>query len=62
LLRDVSEVMTREKINVTAVSTLSRGLQAGMRFTVQIADLDQLARILTLIREVPGVAWARRRN
>jgi GTP pyrophosphokinase len=33
-----------------------------MRFTVQIADLDQLARILTLIREVPGVAWARRRN
>jgi GTP pyrophosphokinase len=60
LLRDVSEVMTREKINVTAVSTLSRGLQAGMRFTVQIADLDQLARILALIREVPGVAWARR--
>jgi GTP pyrophosphokinase len=60
LLRDVSEVMTREKINVTAVSTLSRGLQAGMRFTVQIADLDQLARILAQIREVPGVAWARR--
>lgn len=60
LLRDISEVMTREKINVTAVSTLSRGLQAGMRFTVQIADLDQLARILTLVREVSGVAWARR--
>jgi len=62
LLRDVSEVMTREKINVTAVSTLSRGLQAGMRFTVQIADLDQLARILALIREVPGVAGAWRRS
>ena len=60
LLRDVSEVMTREKINVTAVNTLSRGLQAGMRFTVQIADLEQLARILTLVREIPGVAWARR--
>ncbi len=60
LLRDVSEVMTREKINVTAVSTLSRGLQAGMRFTVQITDLDQLTRILALVREVPGVAWVRR--
>lgn len=60
LLRDISDIFTREKINVTAVSTLSRGLQAGMRFTVQIADLDQLARILALIREVPGVAWARR--
>ena len=60
LLRDVSEVMTREKINVTAVSTLSRGLQAGMRFTVQISDLDQLNRILAMVREVPGVAWVRR--
>jgi len=62
LLRDVSDVFTREKINVTAVSTQSRGLQAGMRFTVQIADVGQLNRILTLIREVPGIAWARRRG
>jgi GTP pyrophosphokinase len=62
LLRDVSDVFTREKINVTAVSTLSRGLQAGMRFTVQIADVGQLGRILALIQDVPGVAWARRRN
>lgn len=62
LLRDISEVMTREKINVVAASTLSRGLQAGMRFTVQIANLDQLTRILALIQEIPGVAWARRRN
>ena len=60
LLRDVSDVFTRDKINVTAVSTLSRGLQAGMHFTLQVADLDQLARILALIREVPGVAWVRR--
>lgn len=62
LLRDVSDVFTREKINVTAVSTLSRGLQAGMRFTVQIADLGQMNRILALVQEVPGVAWARRRG
>lgn len=60
LLRDISDIFTREKINVTAVSTLSRGLQAGMRFTVQIADLGQLSRLLALIQEVPGVAWARR--
>jgi GTP pyrophosphokinase len=60
LLHDISDVFTREKINVTAVSTLSRGLQAGMRFTVQIADLGQLSRILALVQEVPGVAWVRR--
>ena len=61
LLRDISDVFTREKISVTAASMLSHGLQAGIRFTVQIADLDQLTRILALVQEVPGVAWARRR-
>ncbi len=60
LLRDISDIFTREKINVTAVSTLSRGLQAGMRFTLQIVDLGQLSHILALVQEVPGVAWARR--
>ncbi len=62
LLRDISDVLTREKINVTAVSTLSHGLQAGMRFTVQISDVDQLNRILALLRDVPGVSWAHRHS
>jgi GTP pyrophosphokinase len=61
LLRDISDVLTREKINVTGASTVSRGLQARMRFTLQLADLDQLGRTLALIREVPGVSSARRR-
>jgi GTP pyrophosphokinase len=61
LLRDITEVLTREKINVTAASTQSRGLQARMRFTVQIAGLDQLIRILGMVREVPGVTAARRK-
>lgn len=61
LLRDISEVLTREKINVTGASTASHGLQARMRFTVQVADLEQLSRTLALIQEVPGVGSARRR-
>ncbi|HEY1459405.1 MAG TPA: bifunctional (p)ppGpp synthetase/guanosine-3',5'-bis(diphosphate) 3'-pyrophosphohydrolase [Casimicrobiaceae bacterium] len=61
LLRDVSEVFSREKINVTAVNTLSRNLQARMSFTLEVADLAQLKRSLALVREVSGVLSAGRR-
>ena len=61
LLRDLSEIFTREKINVTAVNTLTRNLQARMAFTLEVPDLDQLKRALALVREVPGVLSAGRR-
>jgi len=61
LLRDISEVLSRERINVTATSTQSSGLAARMRFTVEIADLEQLRRALGWIREVRGVVSAARR-
>ncbi len=61
LLRDITEALTREKVNVIATNTLSRGLQAAMRFTVQVMGVDQLERILTAVRDIPGVVRARRR-
>ncbi|MEK6593453.1 MAG: bifunctional (p)ppGpp synthetase/guanosine-3',5'-bis(diphosphate) 3'-pyrophosphohydrolase [Pseudomonadota bacterium] len=61
LLRDISEVLSRERINVTATNTASRDLSARMRFTLEIANLDQLQRALQLIREVRGVIRAVRR-
>lgn len=61
LLRDISEVLSRERINVTATRSTSTDLSARMRFTVEILDLDQLQRILGLIREVRGVLGAVRR-
>ena len=61
LLRDISEVLSRERINVTATNTASRDLSARMRFTLEVANLDQLKRVLTLIREVRGVISAARR-
>lgn len=60
LLRDVSEVFSREKINVTAVNTLSRQGAARMSFTVEISDINHLKRTLATIREVSGVVDARR--
>lgn len=62
LLRDISDLLAREKVNATKVNTLSRGNLAMMRFSLEIADLDQLQRLLALIRHVPGVITARRRE
>jgi len=61
LLRDVSEAIAREKVNVTAVNTISKNNQASMRFTVEITKLEHLVRILKMVQEVPGVMSAARR-
>ncbi|WP_028454436.1 RelA/SpoT family protein [Chitinilyticum litopenaei] len=55
LLRDLTDVMARDKINVTAVNTLSRDARASMRFTVEIRDAEQLQRLFAKLREVAGV-------
>ncbi|MGB5206694.1 MAG: bifunctional (p)ppGpp synthetase/guanosine-3',5'-bis(diphosphate) 3'-pyrophosphohydrolase [Azonexus sp.] len=60
LLRDISEIFTREKLNVVGVNTQSKQGKAHMSFTVEIADLQQLQRTLTLIHEVEGVVGVRR--
>jgi GTP pyrophosphokinase len=61
LLRDLSEIFSREKINVTAVNTLSRQHLARMAFTLEVHGIDELKRALALVREVPGVLAASRR-
>jgi len=60
LLRDISELFSREKINVTKVNTLSKNNQADMNFSIGITDLEQLSRLLALLLHVPNVVSARR--
>jgi GTP pyrophosphokinase len=60
LLRDISEVFAKEKINVVGVQTQSSKGTAWMTFTVEIADSGRLMRILELVRAVAGVRLARR--
>ena len=60
LLRDITEAIARERINVTAVNTLSRGTHAFMRFTVQVSSADGIMRVLRQVKDVPGVDSARR--
>jgi GTP pyrophosphokinase len=61
LLRDISEVFAREKLNVIGVNTLSRRGEAQMNFTVEVADAGALRRALAQIAEVKGVISTRRR-
>ena len=61
LLRDVSEIFSREKINVTAVNTLTRNMQARMSFTLEVESIEHLKRALALVKDVRGVMSALRR-
>ncbi len=61
LLRDISEVFSREKINVVGVQTESRRGMARMGFTAEVGDARQLAKALVAIGDVAGVVEARRR-
>ena len=63
LLRDISEVFAKDKMNVIGVNTQSakdRGT-AWMTFTVEVTDVGRLAPVLAQITRVAGVRHARRR-
>ena len=55
LLRDVSDALARHKLNVTAVQTQSRDLEASMRFTLEVKQVNELPRVLVSLGEVKGV-------
>ncbi len=65
LLRDISEVFAREKVNVIGVQTQSvkdnRGGTAWMTFTVEVAQSGRVSQVLDAVRGVTGVRAARRR-
>jgi len=61
LLRDISEVLSREKINVTSANTMTRNMHSRMAFTIEVRSLDALKRALALVRDVNGVLSAGRR-
>jgi len=65
LLRDISEVFSKEKMNVTGVNTQSvrevRGDTAWMTFTVEVSDSARLTQVLASVARVSGVRGARRK-
>ncbi|MFL6648485.1 MAG: TGS domain-containing protein, partial [Sulfurifustaceae bacterium] len=63
LLRDITSLFANERINVAAATTVTDKLEhtARMTFTVEIPDLGTLARLLSLIDQLPNVAEVRRK-
>ena len=64
LLRDISELFAKERMNVTAVHTQSAkgapGTLAQMELTVEVDDATRLTAVLAQITRIPGVRSARR--
>lgn len=60
LLKDLSEVFVREKHRVTGLNTQMIKGDTHLRFKVETHSTESLKRVLALIREVPGVLWAKR--
>ena len=61
LLRDITEIFSRERVNLIGANTVSRDTSAHMRLTVEIASIPELNRVLALVRNVAGVVRAARR-
>jgi len=60
LLRDISSVLSAEKVNVIGVKSASDSGVADMRFTLEVRDLTQMNRVLAEIHKVGSVKLARR--
>lgn len=61
LLRDLSEVFARLRLNVIAVNTQTKASIAYMGFTAEVRDGGDLQQALSALGEVSGVFLARRR-
>jgi len=61
LLRDISEIFAKEKMNVVGVHTQTARGVAWMTFTVEVSDAARLAHVLGAVSHVNGVRGARRR-
>ncbi|QDL54268.1 RelA/SpoT family protein [Rhodoferax aquaticus] len=61
LLRDISEVFAKEKMNVIGVQTQSVKGTAWMTFTVEVSESGRLTKVLSIVGELHGVRSARRR-
>ena len=60
LLRDISEVFAKEKMNVVSVQTQTIKGTAWMTFTVEVADASLLKRVMQTVKSVSGVGLVKR--
>jgi GTP pyrophosphokinase len=64
LLRDIAAIVADESINLSAanIATRKKDNIATMMITLEIADIDQLSRVLARVERLPNVVEARRQT
>jgi GTP pyrophosphokinase len=64
LLHDITAIVANEKINMSAVHVVTRKNEnkALVSATLEIANIDQLSRVLALIAQLSNVVEVRRRR
>jgi GTP pyrophosphokinase len=64
LLRDITAVVANERINMSTVNVVTKKKEnkAKVYATLEIANIDQLSRVLAKIEQLPNVIEARRRK
>jgi GTP pyrophosphokinase len=64
LLRDITEVLSNDHLNVTAVNTLTdrKTHIANMTLSLDVQDVEQLSRALVKIEQLPNVMEASRKQ
>jgi GTP pyrophosphokinase len=60
LLRDIVDLLARDRVNVIGMQTVTRRQEALMQLTIEVADAEQLRQTLAAVRAMPGVTGARR--
>ena len=62
LLRDITTLLDREKVNVSAMRTLSNKEKStvDMAFTIEIEDFSELSRVLARLSQLPNISSVRR--
>jgi len=64
LLRDITTLLDKERINISALQTLSdkRLNTVDMQITVEIRSFEELSQILAKLNQLPNIASARRKQ
>lgn len=63
LLRDITALLDRERINISAMQTLSdkRKNTVDMQVTIEIKGFDELSRVLSKLNQLPNISYASRK-
>ncbi len=62
LMRDISTIVSDEKVNMSDVRVDVRQNIATLQLVIDLVDLNHLTRVLTRVGAIPSVVEARRRN